>query len=153
MSFYASNNKIRVTNSTGSDIFNTDWKMPAITSTLSGTKAMASRGTGNTTPVVVNHDLGAAPYSPSFVLAVAKITNYSGYPWANTMFNSSGSIISNLGWADVGGLNWRIKGARAITFYVSGGRLYLREEYYNGFNSLSLSSYNLEYKVYLGSYV
>ena len=131
MSFYASNNNIRVTNSAGTDVFNTDWKMPAITSTLSGIKNMVSRGTGNTTPVVVSHDLGAAPYTPDFVLAVAKISNYSGYPWAATMFNSSGSVISNLGWADTGGGNWAIKGARAISFYVSGGRLYLREEYYN----------------------
>ena len=153
MSFYATSDNIRLTNTSGTEVFNTDWKMPAITSTVTGSRSMASRGTGNTTPVVTNHDLGAAPYSPDFVLAVAEISNYSGYPWANTMFNCSGSIISNLGWSTTGGANWVIKGARAITFYVSSGRLYLREEYYNGFNSLSLSSYDFNYKVYLGSYV
>jgi hypothetical protein len=153
MSFYASSDNIRITNSSGVEMFNTDWKMPAITSTLSGVIVMPSRGVGVTTTTVVNHDLGAAPYSPSFVLAVAKITNYSGYPWADTMFNSSGSVISNLAWVDTGSLNWKIRGARTITFYVSAGRLYLREEYYNGLASLSLSSYDLTYKVYLGSYV
>lgn len=149
MSFQASNNKISVSNSAGSVIFDTDRKMPAVTSILSGNIALPSRGgTGQT---VTHHYLGAASGNPEFVLASSIITGSTSYPWVNTMLNTSGSTVTNLGWNYTD--TWRLAGARAVTFEVISGGLYLREEYYNQFPTLQLASFSLNYKVYLGRYV
>jgi len=40
MSFYATSDNIRLTNTSGTEVFNTDWKMPAITSTVTGSRSM-----------------------------------------------------------------------------------------------------------------
>lgn len=149
MSFYASNNRIYLTNTAGSIIFDTDWKMPAVTSVVNGSITLPSRG--NTGQTAVNHYLAAVSGSPEFVLATANIAAGPSYPWVNTMFNSSGSVLTNLGWNITD--TWRLAGARAVTFFVSGGALYLREEFFNQFPSLQLASFTINYRVYLGSYV
>jgi hypothetical protein len=149
MSFFASNNRIRLTNTANTTIFDTDWKQPTITSVVAGSISLPTRG--NTTTVVVNHDLGPAPFNPTFVLSTARISGSTTYPWVGTTFNSSGSTLANLGWALVSGV-WRLAGARTVTFLVSNNRLILREEYYNQFPSLQLASFTLSYKVYLGSF-
>lgn len=149
MTFTASNNSVVIKNSAGTVIFDTDRKMPAVTSIASGSISIPSRGgTGQTATM---HYLGAANGNPEFVLGSAIITGATSYPWVNTMINSSGSTLTNLGWNYTD--TWRIAGARAITFEVISNALYLREEYYNQFPSLQLASFNLEYKVYLGRYV
>jgi hypothetical protein len=149
MSFFAANDRIRVTNTNNITVFDTDWKQPTITSIVSGSINLPTRG--NTTRVVVNRNLAAAPFSPTFVLATADITGSTTYPWKGTRFNSSGSTLTNLGWSFTNNA-WRLGGARAVTFLVSGGRLILREEYYNQFPSLQLASFTLNYKVFLGSF-
>lgn len=149
MSFFAANDRIRVTNTAGTTIFDTDWKQPAITSIVSGSIALPTRG--NTTTTVVNRDIAAAPFNPTFVLATARISGSTTYPWVGTTFNSSGSTLTNLGWNFVNNA-WRLAGARTVTFLVSNGRLILREEYYNQFPTLQLASFTLTYKVYLGSF-
>lgn len=148
MSFFASNDRIYLTNTAGTTVFDTEWKMPAVTSIISGSITLPSRG--GTTRVVTNHLLAPAPHNPEFVLATASISAGTGYPWVNTTFNSSGSVLTNLGWNLTDA--WRIAGARSITFIVLNGNLYLREEYYNQFPSLQLASFSISYKVYLGSF-
>lgn len=149
MSFTASNDLITITNTSGVEIFNTDWKQPAITSIVSGTLSVPNRSPVSSTQVVL-HDIGAAANNPEFVLASAKVIGGGSYPWADTSFNSSGSVVTNLGWNFTD--TWRLAGARALTFIVSAGRLYVREEYYNVFPSLALSGFSLQYKVYLGRF-
>lgn len=150
MSFFASNNEIRINNAANVEIFNTDWKQPAITSIVSGTFNLPSRSPISGAQLIL-HDIGAAANTPEFVLASAKLTGAGAYPWGDTSFNSSGSVISNLGWNFVSG-TWRVSGARTLTFITQSGRLYLREEYYNVFPTLALSAFSLQYKVYLGRF-
>jgi hypothetical protein len=149
MSFYASNNRIYLTNTGGQIVFDTDWKMPAITNTVTGSITLPSRG--NTGQTAVNHYLANVSGSAEFVLATASISGGPSYPWVGTRFNSSGSVLTNLGWniTDV----WRLAGARSISFFTSGGALYLREEFYNQFPTLQLASLTLNYRVYIGSFV
>jgi hypothetical protein len=148
MSFYASNNRIFITDTGGQAVFDTDWKMPAITSIINGSMNFNTRG--NTGQTTVNHFIANVSASPEFVLSTSLITGNSTYPWVNTRFNSSGSTLTNLGWNLTD--TWRLAGARTITFFVSGGQLFIREEYYNQFPSLQLASFSLSYKVYLGSF-
>lgn len=150
MSFFASNDQIRIVNTAGATIFDTDWKQPAITGIVTGSRNIPSRSPTSGTQVVL-HDIGAAPNNPEFVLASAKLTGAGSYPWSDTSFNSSGSVISNLGWNFVSG-TWRVSGARALTFVVSSGRLLIREEYYNVFPTLALSSFTIQFRVYLGRF-
>lgn len=149
MSFFAANDQIRITNADGNTVFDTNWKQPAVTSVIAGSISIPSRGNSGVT--VVNHDLAEAPFNPTFVLATAQIAGGSSYPWVGTTFNSSGSVLSNLGWNFTSGA-WRLFGARTATFLVSGGRLILREEFYNQAPTLQLAAYTLTYKVYLGSF-
>lgn len=150
MSFYANNNRIYVTNTAGSIVFDTDRQMPAITSVVNGAFSIPARGPG-VGQTVAYHDIGSASGSPEFVLGVASITGGSSYPWVNTMFNCSGSVLTNLGWNYTD--SWRLAGARAISFEVLNGRLYIREEYYNQFPTLNLATFTLNYKVYMGRYL
>lgn len=149
MSFYASNNRIYLTNTGGQVVFDTDWKMPAITNTVTGSITLPSRG--NTGQTAVNHYLANVFGSAEFVLATASISGGPRYPWVGTMFNSSGSVLTNLGWNTTGA--WRLAGARSVSFFTSGGALYLREEFYNQFPTLQLASFTLNYRVYIGSFV
>jgi hypothetical protein len=149
MSFYASNNRIFLTNTGGQIVFDTDWKMPAITNIINGSMNFGTRG--NTGQTTVNHFIANVSASPEFVLSTSLITGNSAYPWINTRFNSSGSTLTNLGWSFTNGA-WRLGGARTVTFFVSGGQLFIREEYYNQFPTLQLASFSLSYKVYLGSF-
>jgi hypothetical protein len=149
MSFFASNNKISITNTANATIFDTDWKQPAITSILSGTFNLPARAPISGTQVIL-HNLGSAPASPEFVLVAGRITGGSDYPWGATNFNSSGSVITNLGWNFTD--TWRIGAARSISFIVQSGALFLREEYYNVFPTVSIVSFNIQYKAYLGRF-
>jgi hypothetical protein len=150
MSFTASNDRIIVSDANDLVVFDTDRKMPAITSVVSGTFNLSSRGTGQS-QTVVNHLLANIQYNPEFVLAVASISGSASYPWVGTMFNSSGSTITNLSWGFTSGA-WRLGAARAITFEVINNQLFLREEYFNVNPTLAIAAVSLEYKAYLGSY-
>lgn len=149
MSFYASNNRIYLTNTGGQVVFDTDWKMPTITNTVTGSITLPSRG--NTGQTAVNHYLANVSGSAEFVLATASISGGTSYPWVGTMFNSSGSVLTNLGWNITD--TWRLAGARSVSFFTSGSALYLREEFYNQFPALQLASFTLNYRVYIGSFV
>lgn len=150
MTFVATNNRIYITNTGGSVVFDTDRQMPAVTSVLTGNIDIPARGPGSG-QTTASYYLGAATGNPQFVLSAAIITGSTTYPWVNTMFNSSGSVMTNLGWNYTD--TWRLAGARSVTFVVSGGGLYLQEEFYNQFASINLASFSLNYKVYLGRYV
>lgn len=149
MSFIAQNDRIYITNSSNTLMFDTNWKMPAITNVVSGSYYLPYRG--YTGIVTNNYDLGGVSYNPEFVLISASITGAASYPWANTKFNSSGSILTNLSWQYSGG--WILSGSRTITFYTENNRLYLKEKYYNYNGSLNLSAFTISYTAYLGSFV
>ena len=149
MSFYASNDRIYLTNTGGQVVFDTDWKMPAITNTVTGSITLPSRG--NTEQTAVNHYLANVSGSAEFVLATASISGGASYPWVGTMFNSSGSVLTNLSWNITDA--WMLAGARTVSFFTSGGALYLREEFYNQSPRLQLASFTLNYRVYIGSFV
>lgn len=151
MSFYADNNKIEITDSSSNIIFNTDRKMPSIIDVLEGSIVIPARG-NTTSQTVVMHTIGTTNASCNFILADSYIDGGSSYPWTDTHFNASGSVISNLGWQDLGGLNWRIGAGRTITFEINNGSVQLREEYYNLFNTLQLASFTLSYKLYIGRF-
>jgi hypothetical protein len=149
MSFYASNNRIYLTNTGGQVVFDTDWKMPVITNIVTGSITLPSRG--NTGQTAVNHYLANVSGSAEFVLTTASISGGTGYPWVGARFNSSGSVLTNLGWNITD--TWRLAGARSVSFFTSGGALYLREEFYNQSPARQLAAFTLNYRVYIGSFV
>ena len=148
MSFFANNNLIEI-RSGNALVFSTDRKMPAITSEVQGNLTLPARG--NSSPTAVNHWIANVPFSPEFVMSTSRITGGSAYPWVNFSFNSSGSIVTNLGWNITD--TWRLAACRTLTFFTNGGSLFIREHFYNTFPSLQLASFNLSFRVYLGSFV
>lgn len=150
MSFYASNNRIWVTDANGATMFDTNRKMPAVTSVFRGSMTIGGvpAGAARTTR---SHLIGNAPHGAEFVLATNRVTGVGSYPWANSFFNAGGSFITNLGWHVVSG-TWRVGLCRSLSYIVSGGRIYLVEDYYNLFPGLSMDSFNLNYTVYIGSF-
>lgn len=152
MSFYASNNRIHITDASGNITFDTDRKMPAIIDVIQGTIVIPSRGTTSSQKTVF-HNIGITNSASNFILASSYIDGGSTYPWRDTHFNASGSVLSNLGWQDIGSLTWRLAAARTITFEVNNGTVRIREEFYNLFGSVQLASFTLSYKLYIGRFV
>lgn len=89
---------------------------------------------------------------PRFVFATGVITGQSDYPWRETTFNASGTIITNLGWYQDPPGTWRLAACRTITFVFRGGRLYIDEEFYNRLRTQSLRPFTIRYRVYLGAF-
>jgi len=150
MSFYANNDSIKITDASGNTVFDTDRKMPAITNILEGTIIVPARGR-TTSQTNILHTISSVDSENNFVLSACKVTGGSSYPWRDTVFNASGSTITNLGWQIISG-SWRLGASRTINFEVNGNTLQLREQYYNLFNTVSLASFTLNYKIYLGRY-
>ena len=149
MSFYADNNKITITDASSNVIFDTDRKMPAIVSILEGSIVIPARGTTRSQTNVF-HTIASTNNSINFVMSACKIVGGSSYPWRDTVFNAAGSTITNLGWQAVNG--WKIGAVRTINFEINNSTLQLREQYYNLFDTVSLASFTLKYKIYLGRY-
>jgi len=150
MSFYASNNNIKITDIGGNTVFNTDWKMPTIVSILEGSITIPERGRVSTQTNSF-HKIASVDPQISFVISTCKIKGGSSYPWKNTAFNSSGSTLTNLGWQSIND-TWKIAAARTVNFEINNNTLQIREQYYNLFNTVALKSFTLKYKVYLGRY-
>lgn len=152
MSFIGTNNKIDITNTNNQLIFSTDWKMPAIISIVQGSITLPNRGNSAGNTIFIDHNLGSINPASNFVLSTIEITGTtSSYPWKNSKFNSTGTVISNLSWNLVNNA-WRLSGCRSLTFQNKNGNLVLTEEYYNTNPRLQLSSVTLTYKVYTGRF-
>lgn len=148
MSFYASNNEIRIVNSSGQEVFNTSYQMPAITNIKAGDITISERGNTSGSTYTSYYDLGEAG-ADDFVLATFNLSGGSSYPWRNINMSAGGTVITNLGWHYHSNA-WRLGAARGITFEINNGRARIREEYYNYFNTVKLKSFSLSYKAYIG---
>ena len=150
--FNASNDRIWVTNAAGEIIFDTDRKMPAIIDVVEGQLTLPQRGPGANQTVVHHFVKGPLDIDPEFVFATGVITGGSTYPWRETTFNASGSIITNLAWHKPDDVTWYLGACRTITFIVLNKTLYVAEEYYNRMETFLLQAFTLKYKVYLGAF-
>lgn len=146
MSFFASNNRIYVKDTENNIVFDTKRKMPAITSVVSSSLNIPARSAGNDGNKVYN--IQEVSYNPTFVLSIGYITGNSNYPWHNTHFNSSGTIITNLGWQS----SWKIGVMRTISFFIQNNILYIEENWFSHFNSVSTKGFTIEFTCYLGSF-
>ena len=153
MSFFASNNRIRVTNSGGTPVFDTDRKMPAILTTLSGTITTASY-VGDIGEVY--HDLGAAPAGTELVFPTFRLTYPDlrpEYLWLplGVPISAVGSTLVFGGWS----LDWAPEEAfniaAFVTFVVGNGRLYLYLDYSDQ-EAKGIPRMTFNYKVYLGRF-
>jgi hypothetical protein len=146
MSFFANNNRIFVTDTADNMIFDTDSKMPSITSVASGSLYITSRSPGNDGFKVYN--IQNVSYNPTFVLTMGYIVGDSDYPWSDTYFNASGTIITNLGWQS----SWEIGVMRTLSFYVKDNVLCLEENWFSHFSSISTKGFTIDFTCYLGSF-
>jgi hypothetical protein len=151
MAFYADSGVIEITDTSLNTVFSTDWKMPTITHVFSGSLSIPARGR-TTSNANVNYFIGSVDATSNFSVSTGKIVGGSTYPWRDTYFNSSGSVLTNLGWADLGNRNWRIRAARSLSVKIVNGSVYISEEYYNLFQTLSLRSFTFTYKIYIGRF-
>lgn len=150
MSFFADNNKITITNPDGSTRFSTDRKMPAIVDVRSGSITLPSRSAGSSGTVF--HNLGTTTSFADFITSNSRLSGVGQYPWSDVNISSSGSLITNIGWRDIGSLTWRFAGFRCINFELSNGTVLLREDYWNGFPTISLQSFTINYILYIGRF-
>jgi hypothetical protein len=154
MSFLAQSDLIRITNNSGGVVFDTTRKMPILTSIINGSLSMPARGPNASGTAV--YDLGGTIMNPVFIFPTLTVFQGSvgggvvGTP-NGVPFCANGSAVTFAKWTftDVG---WRLTGARVLTCVLSGGRVYLWEDWseYEGANLVPSAS--VAYRIYVGQF-
>ena len=167
MSFEASNNRIKVTNTAGATVFDTDRRMPHITTVLSGSLTLPARPDGFGDTLGTAYLLGAAPHGETiiFPMVTTPIAGWNGgsmsVPWQNVPFQATGTTIIAAGAYYEQENFWRLVTyfIRTISFAIHNGNVYLIENYCaywpgttgGGGNYAYPAQTTVNYKVYLGA--